>query len=687
MVGRLREELVRSLLRVVVAALVAFLVGLPRPGAAAAIDESFADACKRWSALSLQGPSRPVTDLRLVSGHLTLELKRGSAALVLAGSDVVGIFFVGQGSLEYLTEDAVERPIVSYNVKKNTSLTEVARDKALVLGDTVREVLWLAQGVALPALTGEGTGQPLDTAFTEHLQRYGRIRETPPAQQFAAWLQNGQGQPLQRGEIVASSDDLVFLSDPVDARSELLASTREVKELDNRLYLTTLSEQPLGRARRDPVAPRVILADADIAVTASAGKDVSLTVKETYTAVSGRTGVLLLNLYDSLYGRSNQDLRHLKVKSVIDDSGAWLPFHHERDSLAVELATPIQQGMTAKLRFEIEGDILYRPEGDSYWELGVEPWFPQPEMGGQYCTIHTTVKVPKPFVPFVPGKTVRRVEEGELNVLETRLDKPVQFMVILAGKYAFKEETKDGVTVRIASYAGKNDLAMAKLLNLTRKIITYYEGFLGPFPFDEFNVVEINDLGYGQAPPAFMFITKEAFNPIGDDINELFSKGINERFAHEIAHQYWGHVVKMPTHEEQWLTEAFAEVSAGQVIRDLRGKSDFKGLVAVWKNRARQATEIAPIPLANRVANKSNRYAAWSARTYLLYAKGPWVLNSIREQIGDQAFLVFLASCQSTFRWKFGNTPTVQAVLEAVTKQDWKAFFDAYYWGTEMPQK
>ena len=77
--------------------------------------------------------------------------------------------------------------------------------------------------------------------------------------------------------------------------------------------------------------PRVILADADIAVTASAGKDVSMSVTETYTAVAGRTGVLLLNLYDTLYGRSNQDLRHLKVKGVFDESGASLPFDHARD--------------------------------------------------------------------------------------------------------------------------------------------------------------------------------------------------------------------------------------------------------------------------------------------------------------------------------------------------------------------
>jgi len=71
------------------------------------------------------------------------------------------------------------------------------------------------------------------------------------------------------------------------------------------------------------------------------------------------------------------------------------------------------------------------------------------------------------------------------------------------------------------------------------QMIKFYEPWLGPFPFKEFNIIEIHELGFGQAPPATMFITKEAFNPISGADNQLFSRGINHRFAHEIAHQYW----------------------------------------------------------------------------------------------------------------------------------------------------
>ena len=276
----------------------------------------------------------------------------------------------------------------------------------------------------------------------------------------------------------------------------------------------------------------------------------------------------MLDLYNTRFAFNNLgslDPRKLRIKGIFDESGARVPFEHVNDEVAVGLPSPLVKGAPVKLRFELEGDILYRPGGDNFWELGVEPWFPQPDLMGQYYTVHATVKVKKPFVPFAPGKTIRRVVEDDFNVLETRIEKPVQFMVVLAGKYAYEEEAE---------------------------------------PQDH----------------------------------------------------------------------------------RLRGASDLKGLEATWQSRAKEATDVAPIPLANRIRSRSDSFAASGYRTSLLYSKGPWLLDVIRREIGDKPFLVFLNSTQATFRWKFGSMKMVQQVLEAVTKKDWKPFFDDYSWGTGMPK-
>jgi len=243
------------------------------------------------------------------------------------------------------------------------------------------------------------------------------------------------------------------------------------------------------------------------------------------------------------------------------------------------------------------------------------------------------------------------------------------------------EETRAGLTIRVASYAGRNERAAKKLANLAYQIIDYYQYFLGPFPFEEFNIIQVNTYGYGQAPPATMFITNEAFQMLSP-LDQYFSQGINERFAHEIAHQYWGIVVKMPSIEEQWLTEAFAEYSAALAIKKFQGEGKYNTLVNNWKARAKEYTESAPIALANEVTGND----AGRARTYLLYAKGPYLLYTLNKQMGDELFLVFLKSYQSNRRWGFGTTADMAGLLSYITKKDQMPFFDKFYWGTAMPE-
>jgi aminopeptidase N len=292
-----------------------------------------------------------------------------------------------------------------------------------------------------------------------------------------------------------------------------------------------------------------------------------------------------------------------------------------------------------------------------------------------------------PFVPFATGRTVRRTQEGDENVLETKVDDPITFAVILAGKYDFKEDVRDGVTIRVATYALKNDRAVKQLTDLATTIIGFYKEFLGPFPFPEFNIIEIDDYGFGQAPAGVLFITKEAFNPLGGtQENQLYSGGVNERFAHEIAHQYWGVSVKMPSHEEQWLTESFAEYCAALFIKAGKGDAHYKSLVGHWKGNSRFALDKAPIPLANRVYVANDATSEDAIRTGLLYDKGPLLLAALHRELGDDAFFTFLKSYQKSFRWKFGSTKTVAGLLQFMTKKDFGPFFEANYWGTGLPK-
>lgn len=69
----------------------------------------------------------------------------------------------------------------------------------------------------------------------------------------------------------------------------------------------------------------------------------------------------------------------------------------------------------------------------------------------------------------------------------------------------------------------------------------------------------------------------------------------------------------------------------------------------------------------------------------LLYAKGPWLLSRLHDEIGDEKFLSFLKSYQKTLRGKCGSTKLAEELLHVMTGKDFTPFFDANFWGTAMP--
>lgn len=633
------------------------------------------------------GKSSPVSGATFTSGNLKVTFSSGSAAPVMAGPDQIGVFFKGSGSLEYRSPDPSEAAVLQTNIK-TTDLKAEKDGNAMVIRDTFSEVYLLVSGRPALALEGED-GVALQGAFAEHRDTIQRDMSGPSSFMFVKQKLDAPKTPVVRAQFRGGKEILVYVYDGVLTETEKLYSLHKTRQTSIREYArshfpTVLSEIPLGRTRKDFQDPPFLLFDITYTLTAETEGNAVLDMTETIIPRKTAQKVYRFNLYDTVYTDKGKE-RKYNVRKVTDSNGKELKFVHREGEIIVGTPTAMPENEPFAMKFQIDGDFLIRPSGDSYWMLGVEPWFPQPELNGQFYTVHSTVKVKKPFVPFAPGTTIRRVEEGDYNVIENKIDKPVQFAVVLAGNYKYEEDVAGGVTVRVASYGGANPRQMKKLANLAHGIIGYYQPFLGPFPFTELNIIHITEWGFGQAPPGFMFITNEAFDPLGGEINQFFSQGINHRFAHEIAHQYWGHVVKMGSGDEQWVTESFAEYSSSFVVKELKGNSQLKAMTATWKQNANYAKDASSIPLSNRLMHVNGGMNAFRNRTYLMYSKGAYLLSQIHKEIGDDHFLTFLRNYQAINAWKFATTNDMVALLKQITGKDYTQFFEQNFWGTGMP--
>src|SRR5207244_3615172 len=110
----------------------------------------------------------------------------------------------------------------------------------------------------------------------------------------------------------------------------------------------------------------------DATVINKAERDAEVSIREVIEA-KAPVSVLDLDLASSITGETDagRGLVELpwKLQAVSDGEGKALAFSHRSDDLLVELPRRLTPGEKVELRFELKGDVLYRPHGDSYWEM------------------------------------------------------------------------------------------------------------------------------------------------------------------------------------------------------------------------------------------------------------------------------------------------------------------------------
>jgi hypothetical protein len=643
-----------------------------------------ADLVQQYKDLRL-GAGKAVADYRFAVGHATFTLPSGTVSPVLAGEQQVGVFLSGAGAFSYDSANKDEFVVMRSNAKDAGVKLQAAADK-ITYSEAFRNVLLLGNG--FPAVSGADAAAPAEQ-FTEARALFDRqFFKVPPGHLLAYHALDNPAARVVYAEISGAEYPIRYTYDDVYDHDEDVLVLRKRSDRTGKfgdaLWTTLLSRQAIGRSNRAVAPARVRLTNVDVDLVGNLNEQGKLVVVETLVPQGSAANVLRFTMTDEFYFNLEYQPRRHNIRSVTDAKGNKLQFVHKNDDLLVSLAAPAPAGTPFTLRFDIDGDFLYRPDKSNYWELGIDPWFPWLRMHEQAYTFHSVIKVEKPFVVFASGKTVRRTEEGNYNVIETKLDQPVGWVAILAGRYHFDEETRNGITIRVASFISKNERAFKTLRNFAYTTIESYQKFLGPFPFEEITIIEKADLGYGQAPAGIVFITKEAFAPKDEEANE-YVQGVNMRLAHEVAHQYWGEVVRMPSFEEQWLDEAFAEYSAYVFLKGTNLDNQATRGFNEWKRWAGDSKNVATIPTANRLVNAANPYVANLQRFGLVYAKGALLLAALHKELGDQVFLTFLKSYQKSFRWKYGTTEDAIGLLQFITKKDYGPWFEENYYGTGLP--
>jgi hypothetical protein len=637
-------------------------------------------------------------------GRAEIRPSAGTRLFVMSASDrPCGVLIDGPASFTYRVVDRFSIPLARRNAGRAAGITlREASGEATLSGSLRGAAIWgwnldLAGGPTRPAAAAS-----LPEWITELLKN--RL-ETNPGRDML--LSGGNGDAGYRWALFRTSDDdLMFDVDPrpsfrLESLHRVQRLARNSGPFGGRWTAEELVSQPVDGPWWQSVAADFATVDSEIEVRNTSGNHVSVRTRSRVHSLRDGLRALSFSLIsESLH--STGERRPFRITGLTVD-GAASSYVHHRNSLVVLLPRPLGKNESTIVETAAEGDILERPEGDNYWRLGNEPWYPRPYVGGvERATFRVSVETTAPLVPFAPGEIVSRDTTAQTRKVVSRLTAPMESVHVIAGKYSTFTDEQEGSRIHVSTYAGgrKDDaLRVARIAQGVRGCLTDWLGV--PYPFQDLQILEITDWGWGQAPPGLIFVTQEAFltrarAEILDDqsrvIAALVSRGTNERLAHEVAHAWFPHVAKIDRAEENWLSESLADYTSAACLEQLDnrgGQARFSRQVSEWKRQAGQIGANASIYLAPHLGGRED-----DGRDYqsLLYARGPLVLHAIRRELvriagtqqdGDRLFFAWLRSYIKNFTYKTAATRHLIGILNQITKKDWQPWFERYVYGTE----
>lgn len=469
------------------------------------------------------------------------------------------------------------------------------------------------------------------------------------------------------------------------------------------------------------------------------GTKITAADRVTLRSLVAGSRVLPFNLYATL-----------RVKSVQDEQGRELNFVQEdkdEDSdFAVIYPEAVEQGKDYTLRVQYEGDGALRDSGGGNFILiPRDSWYPNNggTQFGDRATFNITFRYPKGNTFVGTGAlSGPEAQEGDAKVAkwssgQTELavagfnygrfkkkeliDKDTGYGIEFYANEEVPDEIKDiqmqierlesegwktETTLGSISTTRMGDVALADAQNATRIFSAYF----GKLPYTRLAISQQPAGFFGQAWPTLVYMPYIAFIDGTQRAQLLGVRGGTDTFwhyvePHELAHQWWGHLVGWTSYHDQWMSEGFAEFSASLYVQYVR--KDLTKFIDFWEEQRRRIVEsspatkdikpytIGPVTQGFRLSNAKTQ----AAYQFLVYPKGAYILHMIRMMMydhrggGDAKFREMMTDfikmhynkdvSTEDFKQAVEKHMTPQMDVDKNGRMDW--FFNEWVYGTEIP--
>ncbi|GAB4323031.1 MAG: hypothetical protein Kow0074_14940 [Candidatus Zixiibacteriota bacterium] len=427
---------------------------------------------------------------------------------------------------------------------------------------------------------------------------------------------------------------------------------------------------------------------------------------ESYTSTIGLKSVGDMSLDVSMRCLSRRDglvalpftcAPDLEFDSILVD-GADAPFIYNDDGgwMLVRSPKPMERGDSFAVRMFYHGNhLLEKFPWGSFHIRHTTRWLPKTADRWR-ADYTTTFRYPDYYDVVSVGRPVADSTSNGTRITTWQSIGKVAYISFNFGSFdIIHRRMADGTDLQI--YRGKNHRDGLFSSNYMEIVASDIEGALqlfnhafGPYPWEHLAATEI-PASHGQGFPQMLHLSYGSF--------QLDRKGITDIFrAHEVAHQWFGHIVGWESYRDQWLSEGLAEYAGAMYVQERnKGDDDFLNVVKRWRDQIFQrggrdwwhdGPGVAPISLGFRCSSRRSPASYF----YLVYGKGAYVVHMLRymmrdyQRRSDEPFWRMMTDYVNTYRNQDASTEDFQAIVEKHTHQSMDWFFDQWVHGTQIPR-
>ena len=402
----------------------------------------------------------------------------------------------------------------------------------------------------------------------------------------------------------------------------------------------------------------------------------------------------------------------------------------------VVLPQALERQKQYQLQVHYSGDEVIESAGGGNFAVGARSsWYPSIGSFRDRATYEMFFRYPRRYVLVAAGNRVEEGKEGKqafsrwkseiplkvagfnygdfkkMNVTDERTKTVLEGFAtadvpdILSTDVLSQDEARGGIGTLRGSFSPKTMMEGAVLESQgSTQLFTHW---FGPLPYGRIAITQQPQFGFGQSWPMLVYLPISAFMDQTQRWSLLgpgefdFSNFVQAVTPHEVAHQWWGHLVGWQTYRDQWISEGFADFSAGLYVQATRKEQEYIDYLRRWretildKNQyGYSPNDVGPIWMGRRLSTPKTGLAYQR----LVYPKGGFILHMLRQimhdpQQGDQPFMKMMQDFVQTHHNKDASTESFKTVVEKHMtdamnldgngKMDW--FFNQWVYGTEMP--